>query len=98
MTDTRDEEPTAIPADAPTDTIRPARPTTVTAYKDGPLIIRGDVTFLDHDGVRLEPGRRTVALCRCGRSGLKPFCDGSHTAARFVSGPSAHRVEGTPDN
>lgn len=94
MTDTQDEEPTAIPADPPADPIRPARPTTVTAYKDGPLIVRGDdVTFLDHDGVRLEPGRRTVALCRCGRSALKPFCDGSHNAAGFSSGVSAHRVE-----
>jgi CDGSH-type Zn-finger protein len=31
----------------------------------------------------IEPGRRTVALCRCGRSAIKPFCDGTHKVVRF---------------
>jgi CDGSH-type Zn-finger protein len=64
---------------------------TVTAYRDGPLVLRGDFRIVDHDGTELDPGRATVALCRCGRSALKPFCDGSHKAARFRSGESAHR-------
>ena len=52
-------------------------------YADGPLLLRGDVQILDSEGREIDPGRRTVALCRCGRSGLKPFCDGSHRPARF---------------
>lgn len=57
---------------------RPAA--TVTVYPDGPLVVRGDVEVRNLDG---EPiiGHRTIALCRCGRSGAKPLCDGSHRRA-----------------
>ncbi|WP_337062524.1 CDGSH iron-sulfur domain-containing protein [Kineococcus sp. G2] len=51
---------------------------TVTVCPGGPLLLRGPVTLLDGDGSPLEPGRKTVALCRCGRSAEPPFCDGSH--------------------
>ena len=61
---------------------------TITPYRDGPLIIRGDFRLLDQDGQEIDPGRRTVALCRCGRSGIKPFCDGTHKRSGF-SAPSA---------
>ena len=56
---------------------------TVTPYEDGPLIVRGPVELLTQDGRRIDPGRKTIALCRCGRSATKPFCDGSHKAVRF---------------
>lgn len=53
----------------------------ITVYPDGPLIVRGGFT-LDHaDGSPIETGR-VVALCRCGRSAIKPLCDGSHKLAR----------------
>jgi CDGSH-type Zn-finger protein len=55
----------------------------VTPYPDGPLLVRGDVDILGPDGAPLPRRRRTVALCRCGLSALKPFCDGSHKAAGF---------------
>jgi hypothetical protein len=55
----------------------------VTPYPDGPLLIRGDVDIVGPDGEVLPRRRRTVALCRCGLSALKPFCDGSHKAAGF---------------
>ncbi len=61
---------------------------TITPYRDGPLIVRGDFRLLDQDGVEIDPGRETIALCRCGKSGIKPFCDGSHKRAGF-SAPSA---------
>lgn len=61
---------------------------TITPYRDGPLIVRGDFRLVDQDGAEIDPGRRTVALCRCGKSGIKPFCDGSHKRAGF-SAPSA---------
>jgi hypothetical protein len=54
--------------------------TTVTAYPDGPLIIRGDFVVCDLDGAPIPTGR-TAALCRCGRSALKPLCDGTHKKA-----------------
>ena len=50
---------------------------TVTMYPDGPLILRGEFEIRDVDGTRVDTGR-TVALCRCGRSAVKPLCDGSH--------------------
>ena len=58
---------------------------TITPYRDGPLIVRGDFRLVDQDGVEIDPGRDTIALCRCGKSGIKPFCDGTHKRAGFVS-------------
>jgi CDGSH-type Zn-finger protein len=52
-------------------------------YRDGPLIVRGSFVLRDEEGREIDPGRRTVALCRCGRSRLRPFCDGSHRRARY---------------
>lgn len=43
----------------------------------GPLAIVGAVTVLDADGNVLSCDERTF-LCRCGGSGRKPFCDGTH--------------------
>jgi len=55
----------------------------ITAYPNGPLLVRGPFEILTPDGTVIPPGRKTVALCRCGVSTLKPFCDGSHKAVRF---------------
>jgi hypothetical protein len=49
----------------------------VTAYPDGPLVLRGDFSVRDVDGTELCTGG-LVALCRCGRSARKPLCDGTH--------------------
>ncbi len=54
---------------------------TVTAYPDGPLLVRGDFQLREADGTVIDCRQRTVALCRCGRSAIKPFCDGTHKAA-----------------
>jgi CDGSH-type Zn-finger protein len=50
---------------------------TVTAYPDGPLVLRGSFEVRQVDGTVIATSR-IVALCRCGRSALKPLCDGSH--------------------
>ena len=66
----------------------PAAGVTITPYRDGPLIVRGDFRLVDQDGAEIDPGRDTIALCRCGKSGIKPFCDGTHKRSGF-SAPSA---------
>ncbi|POX66630.1 CDGSH iron-sulfur domain-containing protein [Microbacterium sp. SGAir0570] len=58
---------------------------TITACPDGPLLVRGDVELLDDAGNPIPRTRRTVALCRCGVSAIKPFCDGTHKLAGFTA-------------
>ena len=48
----------------------------------GPLWVRGGVPVISADGSSYEV-RNRVALCRCGVSSNKPFCDGSHVASGF---------------
>jgi CDGSH-type Zn-finger protein len=80
-------DPQALPEDGGALTA-PDPGATITPYRDGPLIVRGDFRLVDQDGAEIDPGRRTIALCRCGRSGIKPFCDGTHKRSGF-SAPSA---------
>ena len=68
---------------------------TITPYRDGPLLVRGDFELLDQDGKPIDPGRETVALCRCGKSRLRPFCDGTHKLVRFKA-PSRAEVGREP--
>lgn len=60
-----------------------ADPARITAYPDGPLLVRGEVDLRDAAGRPIPQKRRTIALCRCGLSTIKPFCDGTHKAAGF---------------
>jgi CDGSH-type Zn-finger protein len=62
----------------------------ITPYRDGPLIVRGPVVLRDQDGHAIDAERRTIALCRCGKTRQAPFCDGTHKLARF-SAPSGPR-------
>jgi CDGSH-type Zn-finger protein len=62
--------------------------TRITPYRDGPLIVRGAFVLEDQDGNPIDPGRETIALCRCGKSRMRPFCDGTHRLVRFRA-PSA---------
>jgi CDGSH-type Zn-finger protein len=55
----------------------------IVPYRDGPLIVRGPVVICDQEGNEIDPGRSPVALCRCGRSRIRPFCDGTHASTRF---------------
>jgi CDGSH-type Zn-finger protein len=63
----------------------PGASVTITACPDGPLLVRGDVELLDDAGNPIPRTRRTVALCRCGVSAIKPFCDGTHKLAGFTA-------------
>lgn len=62
--------------------------TTITPYRDGPLVVRGTFCLTDQDGNEIKAGRDTVALCRCGKSRIRPFCDGTHRLIGFRA-PSA---------
>ena len=75
----------------------PEPATTVVPYEDGPLLIRGDFTLMTPDGRVIDRGRRTVALCRCGKSALKPFCDGTHKAINFRAGSGPENRPGAED-
>ena len=67
----------------------PARDTVrITPYRDGPLLVRGPVELVAPDGKTIEHRRRTVALCRCGKSKLRPFCDGTHKQIGFTALPA----------
>ena len=52
---------------------------------DGPYKVTGPVVLEDADGKRYDVAGRPVALCRCGLSEKKPFCDGAHNGAEFAS-------------
>lgn len=56
---------------------------TLTPYRDGPYLIRGEFELVDQDGEAIDTRRGTVALCRCGASRTKPFCDGTHKTINF---------------
>jgi CDGSH-type Zn-finger protein len=57
--------------------------TFITPYRDGPLLVRGPFRLVDQDGHEISIDRPTVALCRCGKSRSRPFCDGTHRLVRF---------------
>ncbi len=58
---------------------------------NGPILIEGDAKILDADGNEFprDPNRPSVAICRCGQSAGKPFCDGSHRSCGFASSERA---------
>lgn len=83
-------------ADRPEAASRWAKPgcLTIRCRLDGPLVIElpgGQAPayrIIDHEGgeFSLPDGKHAVALCRCGASAVKPFCDGSHRHVGFRAG------------
>ena len=69
----------------PAPDLSPGAPVSITACPNGPLLVRGVFEILTPQGNVIPPRRKTVALCRCGMSMLKPFCDGSHRAINFTT-------------
>jgi CDGSH-type Zn-finger protein len=66
---------------------------TVTIYPDGPLVVRGDFQVRQVDGTEVST-QRIVALCRCGRSAVKPLCDGSHKHRTKANRVNAAKLTG----
>jgi CDGSH-type Zn-finger protein len=60
---------------------------------DGPYKVTGPVRLIDAEGNVFDvEGDRPIALCRCGQSETKPFCDASHKRNGFASCPRAAAV------
>lgn len=55
----------------------------IQVLENGPLLVTGAVELTDHEGNPLPVRKATIALCRCGASATKPFCDGAHSAIGF---------------
>lgn len=54
--------------------------TIITVLENGPYLVNGKFNMVDKDG-KAEEKNGPVALCRCGMSASKPFCDGTHRSA-----------------
>jgi CDGSH-type Zn-finger protein len=70
--------------------------TTITLRQNGPYLVDGeDVSLLDWNGKPYVIAKRPFALCRCGASTKKPFCDGTHSKIGFQAAEAA--VVGSED-
>lgn len=57
---------------------------------NGPFLVSGDVEIVDADGKPFPvPDKPVIALCRCGASGNRPFCDGAHNQCEFSASERA---------
>ncbi|MCU1518701.1 MAG: zinc finger, CDGSH-type domain protein [Pseudarthrobacter sp.] len=63
---------------------------------DGPLLVRGDFEIVTPSGEPVPRQRQTVALCRCGASAIKPYCDGTHKLIKFRTEPAAPAAQAAP--
>lgn len=62
--------------------------TVIKINHNGSIRVSGDVELVDAEGNKFEVGA-AFSLCRCGQSGNKPFCDGTHKKIGFESAPRA---------
>jgi len=56
--------------------------------KNGPYLVKNAEKITDYEDNEYE-SNKTVALCRCGESGNKPFCDGTHKEVGFIAEETA---------
>lgn len=62
---------------------------TITIRRNGSFKVEGPVRLIDSNGNEIVVDKPVIALCRCGHSQNKPYCDGSHKAQAF-DGVEAH--------
>ncbi|HLM78815.1 MAG TPA: CDGSH iron-sulfur domain-containing protein [Rubrobacteraceae bacterium] len=65
----------------------------ITALDNGPYLVKDPVVVVDAEGNEFPSERETIALCRCGGSTNKPFCDGTHSKIGFRAAERAVRRE-----
>lgn len=63
--------------------------TKITTLDNGPFLVNGSVLLTDAQGNQFHAERETIALCRCGASTGKPFCDGTHAKVGFAASERA---------
>jgi CDGSH-type Zn-finger protein len=61
---------------------------TVQVLPKGPYLVTGTINLIDANGNKIEAGEK-IALCRCGASTNKPFCDGTHSKVGFEAAAAA---------
>ena len=61
---------------------------TIKVRDNGPYLVTGEVRLVDAEGNAFTVEGTNIALCRCGMSGKKPFCDGTHRG-QFENAPRA---------
>ncbi len=59
--------------------------TKITAVDNGPFVVAGAVVLTDGVGQPYQANGAQIALCRCGASTNKPFCNGAHAKIGFVA-------------
>ncbi len=66
-------------------------PVTIRCRENGPYVVQGAVQVIDHLGnaFLIPAGKDSIALCRCGQSKNRPFCDGSHKLCAFMAAETA---------
>jgi CDGSH-type Zn-finger protein len=70
---------------------------TIKVRQNGSLLVEGeDVKLVDWTGAEYVVPKKPFALCRCGQSKEKPFCDGSHKTCGFVGDQAAPGPKATP--
>ncbi len=76
-----------------------SEPLEIRCRENGPYVIKGPVRVVDHLGneFAIPAGKDAVALCRCGQSGNRPFCDGSHRTCGFVATERGQEPKAGPD-
>ena len=62
---------------------KPPTQTSIVVCPDGPILVRGDFDVVTPSGEPVPRQRQTIALCRCGASAIKPYCDGTHKLIKF---------------
>lgn len=70
--------------------------TVITPYENGPYLVRGPFRIVGQDGTEIEARREVVALCRCGKSRIRPFCDGTHKLIGFRAEGASERTQAAP--
>ena len=62
----------------------------IKVQENGPYLVSGPITLVDAEGNTYDVAdRKVVALCRCGGSTTKPFCDGTHSKTGFAAAERA---------